>query len=108
MQRAVLLTDGAARDLDDLCAYVARHDTPQRAMHVLAQIQQAVASLAETPERGVVPAELDQLGIRTYREIFFKPYRIVYRVQPDAVLVLLIADGRRDLQSLLARRLLEA
>jgi hypothetical protein len=29
-------------------------------------------------------------------------------VQPDAVIVFLIADGRRDLQTLLQRRLLDA
>jgi toxin ParE1/3/4 len=43
--------------------------------------------------------------MREYREIFFKPYRIIYRVLEHNVDVLLIADGRRDMQSLLQRRL---
>jgi toxin ParE1/3/4 len=38
--------------------------------------------------------------------IFFKPYRIIYRVIENNVYVLLIADGRRDMQTLLQRRLL--
>lgn len=38
--------------------------------------------------------------------VFFKPYRLVYRVAGERVYVYLIADGRRDMQSLLARRLL--
>jgi toxin ParE1/3/4 len=46
------------------------------------------------------------LGIREYRETFFKPYRIVYHVEGARVFISLIADGRRDMQSLLARRLL--
>jgi toxin ParE1/3/4 len=46
------------------------------------------------------------LGIREYRETFFKPYRIVYHVDGHLVFISLIADGRRDMQSLLARRLL--
>jgi len=47
------------------------------------------------------------LGIREYRETAFKPYRIVYRVTGKRLYVYLIADGRRDLQSLLARRFLQ-
>ena len=63
-------------------------------------------SLSEFPERGVYPKELLELGIRDYREIFFKPYRVIYRVTDDVVHVLLIAEGRRDMQTLLQRRLL--
>jgi len=108
MARAVLLTDDAAEDLDEIGGYVARQDSPARAAHVLERIATVIAALAEAPDRGPVPAELAALGIRTYREVFYKPYRIVYRVQPDAVIVFLIADGRRDLQALLQRRLLDA
>lgn len=58
------------------------------------------------PERGAYPAELLDLAIRRYRQVFFKPYRVVYRVDGDQMTVLLIADGRRDLKALLERRLL--
>jgi len=50
--------------------------------------------------------ELLSIGVREYREILFKPYRIIYRVIENNVYVLLIADGRRDMQTLLQRRLL--
>jgi toxin ParE1/3/4 len=40
------------------------------------------------------------------KEVLFKPYRIVYRVFGDAVYVYVIVDGRRDMQTLLQRRLL--
>ena len=52
--------------------------------------------------------QLTDDGIREYREIVFKPYRIIYRVMEDNVYVLVIADGRRDMQTLLQRRLLQA
>jgi len=104
----VLLTNDAARDLEEIYDYVALHDSPQKADYVLAQIEKAFSSLSEFPERGVYLEELLALGIREYREIFFKPYRIVYRVMDNIVYVLLIVDGRRDMQSLLQRRLLNA
>jgi len=108
MPFAVLLTNDAARDLNELYDYIAVHDSPQKADHVLEQIEKTFSTLSEFPERGVYPKELLELGIREYREIFFKPYRIIYRVMDKNVYVLLIVDGRRDMQSLLQRRLLDA
>ena len=108
MSFAVLLTNDAARDLDELYDYIARHDTPKKADYVLEQIEKTFFRLSEFPERGVYPKELLALGIREYREIFFKPYRILYRVLDKKVYVLLIVDGRRDMQTLLQRRLLDA
>jgi toxin ParE1/3/4 len=107
MQFAVLVTRHAVRDLDELYDYVALHDAPGKAEHVLARIEKAFGSLSESPLRGVYPRELLALGIREYRELFFKPYRIIYSVVGRNVYVLLIADGRRDFQTLLQRRLLE-
>ncbi|MDY6987380.1 MAG: type II toxin-antitoxin system RelE/ParE family toxin [Thermodesulfobacteriota bacterium] len=108
MSFPVLLTKDAARDLNDLYDYVTEHDSPQKADYLLEQIEKTFSTLSEFPERGVYPKELLALGIREYREIFFKPYRIIYRVMDKNVYVLLIVDGRRDFQSLLQRRLLEA
>ena len=102
----VLLTEDAAHDLSDLYDYIAEHDAPAKADYVLDQLEEALNSLESFPERGRYPKELEALGIHEYREIFFKPYRILYRVIDERVYVLLISDGRRDMQSLLQRRLL--
>ncbi|HEY6000418.1 MAG TPA: type II toxin-antitoxin system RelE/ParE family toxin [bacterium] len=107
MSCTVLLTRHAARDLEELHDYVARHDAPGKAEHLLRRIEQAFERLSETPQRGAYPRELLAMGIREYREVFFKPYRVIYKVVGGNVYVLLIADGRRDLQTLLQRRLLE-
>ena len=108
MRHEVLLTDGAERDLEAIYDYIAESDSPARANHVLERLLDAAESLAAFPERGSRPKELLGLGIREYRQIFFKPYRVIYRVHDQQVPVYLIADGRRDMQSLLARRLLGA
>jgi len=104
----VLLTDDAVGDLEQIDKYIAEHDSAKSANHGLDRIEEVVLSLATMPNRGHFPAELLSLGIREYREVFFKPYRIVYRVVDDAVYVYLITDGRGDMQAVLARRLLGA
>jgi toxin ParE1/3/4 len=102
----VFLTDDAAQDLEDICDYINLHDSPGRMDYVLEQLEKAFDSLSENPHRWAYPKESLSIGIREYREIFFKPYRIIYRVMDENVYVLLIADGRRDMQTLLQRRLL--
>lgn len=102
----VLLTDGAARDLESIYDYIADFDAPAKADYVLDRLMEAVEGLTRHPERGSHPRELGGLGIHEYRQIFFKPYRVIYRVIESDVVIYLVADSRRDLQSLLARRLL--
>jgi toxin ParE1/3/4 len=104
----VLLTEDAERDLEELYAYIAGNDSAAAAAQVLDRIERAIESLGRFPNRGHYPEELLSLGIREYRETLLKPYRIIYRVIGRAVFVYLIADGRRDMQTLLARRLLGA
>ena len=76
----VLLTEGAEQDLEAIHDYIAEHDSLARANHVLDQVEKVVESLSRFPERGSYPKELVSLGIKEYRQTFFKPYRVIYRV----------------------------
>ncbi len=107
MPFAVQLTDDAVRDLEEIVDHISRQDAPGSADYVLGRIEQAMQALSALPERGSYPRELLELGIREYREVLFKPYRIIHRVMGDGVYVMVIADGRRDLRALLERRLLD-
>lgn len=108
MRYKVLLTLGAERDLEELHDYIAGHDAPAKADCVLDHIEKVIESLSVFPERGAYPEELLALGIRDYRQTFFKPYRLIYRVIGQCVYIYLIVDGRRDMQTLLAKRLFGA
>jgi toxin ParE1/3/4 len=104
---SVVMTEHALLDLRDIARYITLHDSPEKAEYVGRRIEQA-SSLATLPNRGNHPRELLELGNRSFREVRFVPYRIVYRVQEREVHVLIVADGRRDMRALLARRLLSA
>ncbi len=103
----VLLTRDAESDLEEIFDYIAELDSPRAASHVLDRVEKAIASLGTFPARGSFPRELLALGIRDYRQVLFKPYRVIYRTVGTRVYIYLIVDGRRDMQTLLARRLLE-
>jgi len=102
----VLLTEGSEQDLESIHDYLSEFDCVANANDVLDKLMDVVASLSKFPERGSYPKEVVGLGIKEYRQTFFKPYRMIYRVAGSQVIVYLIADGRRDMQSVLARRLL--
>ena len=106
MRFEVRLTADAVRDLEEIDDSISRNDSPAKSAHVAASIEAAIGTLKRFPERGRHPAELLALGIREYRETFFKPYRIIYYVEGKRVYVTLIADGRRDMKALLERRML--
>lgn len=108
MRFKVLLTEDAERDLEDIYTYIAEHDCRQNADYVLDRLLEAIDSLVNSPERGPVPRELAALGIQEYRQVLFKPYRVIYRHFDQQVVIYVIADGRRDMQSLLSRRVLSA
>ena len=52
----VQLTDDAARDLEDICDYIDRHEAPGRADHVLKQNRKVV----QQPFRAPPPRKLPQ------------------------------------------------
>ena len=108
MRYEVHLTRGAERDLEDIVDYITGTESTSRASDVLDRLLRTAQELETLPLRGVHPRELVELGIREYRQVFFKPYRMIYRVVADRVYIYLIADGRRNMQSLLTRRLLGA
>jgi len=105
MKYTVDLTRSAEADLNDIVDWIARNDSLAHAVHVLEQIQSKLESLCRQPERVSVPFELRKLGIDKYRQVLFKPCRIIYHVRDRRVIVNLIVDGRRDMSVLLQRRL---
>jgi toxin ParE1/3/4 len=108
MSYKVLLSRSAERDFEEIYNYIAENDTQGNADHVLDKLMDVAETLASFPERGSYPKELLALGIREYRQAHFKPYRVIYRVIGKQVLIYMIADGRRDMQTLLSRRMLGA
>lgn len=101
------LTRGAEDDLEAIHAYLSKYRSVAAADALLDGLLGVVDTLERLPQRGSVPQELEALGIREFRQILFAPYRVIYRVVGGKVFILVIADGRRDMQALLERRLLE-
>ncbi len=105
MTYPVRITAAATRDLEDIFTWIAEHGAPRKAVYVLDRLAKAAESIAELPHRGARPDELPPGTEGEYRQVFFKPYRVIYEIGEREIVIHLIVDGRRNLQSLLLRRL---
>lgn len=90
-------TDAARDDLRAIAFYIAQ-DSLDNALAAVERLQQCTATLCTLATRGRIVPELRRLHERRFREVFESPWRIVYHVEPERVLVVAIVDGRRDLQ----------
>lgn len=106
MKYEVHIADVASEDLYAIYRYVANNDSQGKAEQLLDNIQKTMNSLETMPGRGSHPPETQRWGILDFREIFFKPYRIIYEIRGRDVFIHAVLDGRRDVQDLLQERLL--
>lgn len=102
----VELTQGAEHDLEEIYDYLAEHRSAEAADAILEVFLDKISALEQFPLRGSVPKELEVLGVMEFRQMLLPPYRMIYRIIGNKVLISVIADGRRDMQALLERRLL--
>ena len=99
-------TQTAVEDLLSIIDYVVDRDGAEAAEHLYGQITNGVAGLQTMPCRCRVVPELEAEGIDGYREVLVGPYRSIFTVRGNDVVLLTVLDGRRDLGELLIERAL--
>jgi len=104
---SVYFAESAVRDLEEIARFVAV-ESPANARRLVERLRDRSRGLGTLPERGRIVPELAAFGIRAFREIVVRPYRIIYRPRDRDVLVLAVFDGRRDLEDVLLERLVRS
>lgn len=91
-RRRVVWTLGAQRELDEAVAHIAA-EAPQAARGTLGRILDGAGSLATLSERGrVVPEREDPM----VRELLIDPFRLLYSIGDEEVVVLGLIHQRQD------------
>jgi toxin ParE1/3/4 len=101
----VIVLPEAKDDLFEIFEFVAKHDSFSAAAALLNRIEEKFFSLKENPERGHTVPELKRIYVEGFREIHYKPYRIIYQITGNKSYVYAVLDGRRELEDFLARRI---
>ena len=103
----VVWTKNAQYDLELVVQYI-KPDSVEIAKDIFFGIQKECDQLCLMPIRKRVVPELQQIGITKYRELIYKRWRIVFKVEVQKVSVLLVLDSSRNLEDLLFQRLLNS
>jgi toxin ParE1/3/4 len=99
MARALAWSPEAIEDIESIAAYIER-DSTWYAKAVASKIIETAETIPEFPELGrMVP----EVGDPAIRERFAYTYRIIYRLEPERVLVAAIIHGSRLLQPFVQR-----
>ncbi len=106
MNSDVFMSEDAEADILAIWKYVAHHDSVERANSLIDALQEACLTLFNFPDRGDCPPELQRVYVLEYRELHYRPYRVIYRILDRKVLIHVVLDGRRNLQELLLERLI--
>lgn len=106
MKCEVYLISDAERDILDIYKYITLNHSKEKAEYVFNKIEEICRSLIVLPDRGHIPQELERIGVMNFKEIHFKPYRIIYEIINKKVFIHCVLDGRRNLQEILEHRLI--
>ncbi|MEA2562034.1 MAG: toxin ParE1/3/4 [Acidobacteriota bacterium] len=99
----VVWTELALRDLLQIFEYV-EGDAPIAARKLFDRIVDHARKLQTLPLRGRVVPELARYEVKSFRELIIPPFRLIYRADPDRVVVYGVFDGRRNLEDVILAR----
>jgi plasmid stabilization system protein ParE len=98
MDRKLIWTEKASRDIEAIVRYIARRD-PSAAARIGFGIYERAQILLEHPEAGTILDELREYG---WRKLIFRRWKIVYTIRSDSVIIGRIwpaAMGEADLET---------
>lgn len=89
----------AVEDVESIAEYIDK-DSPAYAKAVVTKIFHLAKSLAENPYIGRIVPEMDDYKIR---ERFLYSYRLIYKVEPNEIIILAVIHGKRLLENFYER-----
>jgi toxin ParE1/3/4 len=103
MQYRVEWSITARDDLEAIAMYIAE-DSVVNALKMVERIEAKAETLLTLPRRGRVVPELRWYGVMAFQELIERPWRLIYRIDGQRIVVVSVLDGRRNLEDLLLDR----
>ena len=98
-------TSPAREAINEIVDYISKTNLSY-AVKVLDKIEENIRKLDTFPERNRIVPELEKYGYYLYREIIVDHWKIIYKVENNFVYIMLIIDGRRNLEDLILKKIL--
>lgn len=101
----IIWTETAKNDLNQIIDYIAL-EKEDVAKSIYIRIKEKVNSLKIMPNKNRIIPELQSVGIELFRETIDNPWRIMFRISENEVFILLIIDGRRNVEDIIFEKLI--
>ncbi|MGU7784752.1 type II toxin-antitoxin system RelE/ParE family toxin [Burkholderia sp. PU8-34] len=108
MTLRVVILRSAEADLKYLKRYIQSNFGVETWQATYSKIKDAIAVIQSYPNRGWIPEELVNINLTQFRQVIAGMNRIIYEVRGDVAYIHIVCDTRKDLKSLLMRRLLRS
>ena len=102
----IVILESAEQDIKELKVYLIKQFSLTTWQDTFGRLKKSIQVLNDFPYSGTIPDEFERLSISQYRQIISGMNRIIYEVRQEVLYIHIIVDARRDLKTLLIRRLL--
>jgi len=96
MKHTIKLSEAAFADIESIVEYYLRLNR-KTAFRYYKEILKRIRNLSMFPRIGRIVPEFEEELFDKYREIIFKQFRIIYRIDHARILIIRIIDARRML-----------
>ncbi len=107
MKYQVLVLPKAEEDLKEIYSYLINKFSKKEWHDAYKKIKHSILQLSSFPESGALFSEVQQLSLTQYRQVIAGMNRIIYEIRNNTVYIHIICDSRREMKTLLAKRLLQ-
>jgi toxin ParE1/3/4 len=107
MKYKITWSDNALKDMMDILNFIKSRSGNEIAKNIFNKIQDQFIKISDFPNCQRIVPELKDIGITEIKECIESPWRIFYRVTSDEIRILSIIDGRRNVEELLYKKILD-
>jgi plasmid stabilization system protein ParE len=104
----LVILEEAQEDAKDLRRYILKGFGTETWKQTSTQLAVTFGNIRQFPHSGYVPAELSDFGGLNFREALSGQNRVIYEVRDGTIYIHVVTDTRRDLRTLLQKRLLRS
>ena len=95
----------ARDDINEIIDYISKTNEIY-SVKVLDKLEENVEKLKTFPTLYRIVPELEKYGHYIYREIIVDYWRVIYKIENNLVYIMLVIDGRRNLEDILLKIIL--
>lgn len=107
MHYSLIILESAETDLKEIKHYVIHRFSAGTWKKTFSQLKTALKQIQRFPYSGSIPTEVVELQLNQYQQIVCDMNRIIYEIDDNKILIHMIVDVRRDMKSLLMKRLMK-